>query len=120
MNIPMNILDYIILVPLLYLTIKGIIRGLIREVASLAGIVLGIWLGNIYQPEVTGILSRYLPETRFMPLVSLALVFILVLILCNLAGLGIRLILKRHCSAGLTGSSRLFAVIKTINLAYVL
>jgi membrane protein required for colicin V production len=120
MNIPMNILDYIILVPLLYLTIKGIIRGLIRELASLAGIILGIWLGNLYQPEVTGVISRYLPETRFMPLVSLALVFILMVILCNLAGWGVRFIFKK---ALLGWFDRLmggvFAVIKTIFLAYV-
>ncbi|MBN1904800.1 MAG: CvpA family protein [Deltaproteobacteria bacterium] len=116
----MNILDYIILVPLLYFTIKGIIRGLIREVASLAGIMLGIWLGMVYQQELSMVLRDYLPDNRFIPLISIALIFVLLVILCNLAGWGIRLIFKK-ASLGwfdrLTGG--LFAVIKTIFLAYV-
>ncbi|NLD39317.1 MAG: CvpA family protein [Desulfatiglans sp.] len=116
----MNILDYIILVPLLYFTVKGIVRGLIREVASLAGIILGIWLGMVYQQELSMVLRDYLPDNRFIPLISIALIFVLFVILCNLAGWGIRLIFKK-ASLGwfdrLTGG--LFAVIKTIFLAYV-
>ena len=116
----MNILDYIILIPLLYLTIKGVIRGFIREVSSLAGIILGIWLGNLYQPEVSGLLYKFLPGTRFIPLISLSLIFIVVLILCNLAGWGLKLLFKK---VFLGWFDRLmggvFAVIKTIFLAYV-
>lgn len=116
----MNILDYIILVPLIYLTIKGVMRGLIREIASLAGIILGIWLGMLYQPEVTGVIRQYLPETKFVPIISLALIFVLMVIICNLAGWGIRFIFKK---VSLGWFDRVmggfFAVIKTILLSYV-
>lgn len=116
----MNILDYIILVPLIYLTIKGVMRGLIREVASLAGIILGIWLGMLYQPEVTEVIRHYLPETKFIPIISLALIFVLMVMICNLAGWGIRFIFKKVLLGWfdrLMGG--LFAVIKTILLSYV-
>ncbi len=116
----MNILDYIILIPLLYLTIKGIIRGLIREIASLAGIILGIWLGNVYQPEVSGVIEHYLPDTKLIPLISIALIFVLMVILCNLAGMGIRLIFKKVFLGWFDRvMGGFFAVIKTIFLAYV-
>jgi membrane protein required for colicin V production len=116
----MNILDYIILVPLLYLTIKGIMRGLIKEIASLAGIILGIWLGMVYQPDVTEIIRHYLPDTKFIPIISIALIFVLMVIICNLAGWGIRLVFKKVLLGWfdrLMGG--LFAVIKTVFLAYV-
>jgi membrane protein required for colicin V production len=116
----MNVLDYIILIPLVYLTVKGVLRGFVREAASLAGIILGIWLGNIFQPDVSAVLSRFLGKSDFIPLISIALIFVVVLILCNLAGRGLRLIFKK---AFLGWFDRLiggvFAVLKTIFLAYV-
>ena len=115
----MNILDYIILIPLVYLTVKGVFRGFVREAASLAGIILGIWLGNIFQPDVSEVLSRYLGKSDFIPLISLALIFVVILILCNLAGWGLRFLFKK---ALLGWFDRLmggvFAVLKTIFLAY--
>ena len=116
----MNFLDYIILIPLIYLTVKGILRGFIREAASLAGIVLGICLGNVFQPDVSKVLFRFLPGSNFVPLISLALIFVVILILCNLAGWGLRLLFKK---VFLGWFDRLmggvFAVLKTIFLAYV-
>ena len=117
----MNVLDYIILIPLIYLTVKGIIRGFVREAASLAGVILGVWLGNVFQPEVSKILSRILSDSDFIPLISIALIFIVVLILCNLAGWGFRLLFKK----GLLGwfdrlMGGVFAVLKTIFLSYVI
>jgi membrane protein required for colicin V production len=116
----MNILDYIILVPLLYLTIKGIIRGIIREIASLAGIILGIWLGMVYQEELSIVIRGYLPDNRFIPIISIALIFVLMVIICNLAGWALKLIFKK---VFLGWFDRLmggvFAVVKTIFIAYV-
>ena len=116
----MNIIDYLILIPLVYLTVKGVLRGFIREVSSLAGIILGIWLGNVYQPDVSKLLYHYLPDSKFIPLISLALIFIVILILCNLAGWGLRLLFKKTLLGWfdrLLGG--VFAVLKTIIIAYV-
>jgi membrane protein required for colicin V production len=116
----MNILDYIILVPLLYLTIKGIIRGIIREVASLAGIILGIWLGMVYQQALSTVIRSYLPDNRFIPIISIALIFVLMVILCNLAGWGLKLIFKKVFLGWIDRlMGGVFAVIKTVFLAYV-
>ena len=116
----MNILDYLILIPLLYLTVKGVLRGFIREAASLAGIILGIWLGNVFQPDVSKILSRFLSDSNYIPLLSLALIFVVILILCNLAGWGLRLVFKKVFLGWLDRlMGGVFAVLKTIFLAYV-
>ncbi|MBW2205067.1 MAG: CvpA family protein, partial [Deltaproteobacteria bacterium] len=40
----MNLLDLIIIACMVFLIVRGIFRGFIREVGSLAGVILGIWL----------------------------------------------------------------------------
>jgi len=87
-------LDYIIIGFLLYLIIRGIMRGFIREISSLAGVVLGIWLGNIYQPWMTGILKKHLPLPQYLPLLSFILIFVAVIVICNLLGWSLKLLFK--------------------------
>jgi len=116
----MNILDYIILVALVFFIVKGVFKGFIREIASLAGIILGIWLGIRYMPRVTQFLSGYVPESGYLPLISFALVFAIVLILCNLIGWALRYFLKKVFLGWfdkLMGA--VFAVLKTILLTYL-
>ena len=80
---------------MIYLLVKGLLRGFIREISSLAGIILGIWLGNLYQPRVTDLLRSYLPFTENIPLISFALIFAAILILFNLLGWIIKLLFKK-------------------------
>jgi membrane protein required for colicin V production len=90
----MNTLDYIIIGFLLFLVIRGIFRGFIREIFSLCGVIIGLWLGNYYQPWLTEILKRYLPLPQYMPLLSFILLFFAVLVICNLLGWGLKLLAK--------------------------
>ncbi len=82
----MNLLDVIIISALLFLVVKGLVRGFIRELASLVGVILGILLGNHFQPEMTRYLKSYLPPTEYLPLISFALLFFMILIACNIVG----------------------------------
>ena len=90
----MNTLDYIIIGFSLFLVIRSIFRGFIREIFSLAGIILGVWLGNHYQPWLTDILKRYLPLPQYLPLFSFILLFVAVIIICNLLGWSLKLLVK--------------------------
>ena len=91
----MNLLDYVIIIAMGYLIIKGVLRGFLREISSLAGIILGIWLGNMYQPQLTIYLKNYLPSSQYLPLISFAAIFIAVVLLCNLIGWVLKLLLKK-------------------------
>ncbi len=82
----MNILDIVIIAAVLFFLIRGIFRGIIREIGSLAGVVLGIWLGNLYHPQVADFLKSFLPPGKFLPLIAFALIFLLVLVICNVLG----------------------------------
>ena len=91
----MNLLDIIIIVTMVYFIVKGVLRGFFREIASLVGIILGIWLANSYQPQMSEFLKSYIPSTQFLPLISFAAIFTLVLLICNLLGLTLKQIFKK-------------------------
>ena len=82
----MNILDIIIIAAMIFFLIRGIFRGIVREIGSLAGVVLGIWLANAYHPQLAGLLKGLIPPGKYLPLIAFALIFLVVLVLGNLLG----------------------------------
>ena len=116
----MNLLDLIIVATMIFLIVRGIFRGFFREIGSLAGVILGIWLANVYQPQMTEYLKTYLPSAKFLPIISFAVIFAIVLVLCNVAGWALKMLLKkvllgwadRTLGAG-------FAVLKGIIITYL-
>ncbi len=91
----MNLLDIIITCTMLFFVVRGLMRGFIKEIASLAGVILGILLAIRFQPQVTDILKSYLPPGQFLGLIGFAAVFFSTLILCNLLGWGFKLLFQK-------------------------
>jgi membrane protein required for colicin V production len=91
----MNLLDLVIIATMVFLVVRGIFRGFFMEVGSLAGVILGVWLANHYQPEMTSYLKAYLPSGNFLPMISFAVIFVIVLVLCNLLGWTLKVIMKK-------------------------
>ena len=93
----MNLLDIIIIAMMVFLIVKGVLRGFIREIAALAGVILGIWLANHFQPQLTGYLKPHLHSIPhlYLQLISFAVIFISVLIIANLLGWGGKFLLKK-------------------------
>ncbi|MFO7785858.1 MAG: CvpA family protein [Thermodesulfobacteriota bacterium] len=116
----MNILDVIIVVLMVFLIVRGVMRGFVAEAASLVGIVLGIWLGIRYMNNVTTLLRPHLPELSFIPVVSFALIFLGVLILCNLLGWGLRVLFKKTFLGWLDRTlGAALAVVKGVVISYL-
>ena len=120
--LPMNLLDISIIVIMIFFIVRGLFRGFFMEIASLAGVILGILLGLRLHPLMTGVLRPYLPsiDNFFLQLISFAIIFAVVLILCNLTGLGLKIILKKT-SLGWTdkGLGAGLAVLKGIIITYI-
>jgi membrane protein required for colicin V production len=91
----MNLLDILIVSTLIYFVVKGVIRGFVREVASLAGVILGIVIASRYQAEVTKFIEQFLNPGPYLPLIGFVVVFAAVLVACNLLGWLIRMILRK-------------------------
>jgi len=116
----MNLLDYIIIILMVFLIIRGVMRGFIREIFSLAGIVLGIWLAVLFQPQATEFIRPYLPDGKYLPLLSVVGLFAVIFITFNIAGWAVGLLFKK---AFLGWFDRIlgacFAVVKGIVIIYV-
>jgi len=59
------------------------------------GVILGIYLANLFQPQMTDFLKSYLPSNQLLPLISFAVIFTSILILCNLLGWVLKLLFKK-------------------------
>lgn len=73
----MNIVDLLIITPILYFAYRGFVNGIIKEVFSIAGILLAVFL-TFELMDPTGDLIRPLfPENAsYIPFVSGSLIFI--------------------------------------------
>jgi membrane protein required for colicin V production len=116
----MNLLDIVIICAMVFLIVKGLLRGFIRETASLAGVVLGILLGHHFQPQLSAQLKSYLPQTSLLPVISFSVIFAFVLISCNLLGCLVKLLFEKSFLGWLDRSLGVgLAVTKGIILTYL-
>lgn len=77
----MNYIDIVILLFLLFGAFRGFSRGLIIEVATLAGLVLGVYLAISCSSYAEGVLCDFLnlsPDSRYLSYMALAVTFIVV------------------------------------------
>jgi len=83
----MNYIDMFILVLLVYAVFRGITKGLVLQLASLAALIAGIY----FALKFSGFTARFLVkhwafDYEYLYLVSLAITFALVFIMINMLG----------------------------------
>lgn len=71
-----NLLDTALLIILLFFSVKGLIRGLVQEVAGLLGVAAGIVLARTFSAQFAPVLSQYGVSPGFAPMLSMALLFL--------------------------------------------
>lgn len=77
----MNLLDLIILVPLLLFAFRGFKTGLVRELFGVAGLVLAVFFAFQYMGELSVYLRVQLEtEIAFVPYFSFGIIFLLVML----------------------------------------
>ena len=79
-----NLLDTALLVILLFFGVKGLIRGLVQEVAGLLGVAAGIVLARTFSGKLAPLLTQYGISDGFAPMLSLALLFLAGILLVGL------------------------------------
>ncbi len=81
----MNLLDCLILLPIAYFCYRGFMNGIIKEVLSIAGIVLAVFFTFQYmEPVGQAISPLFEDKASFIPFVSGLLIFVGTVALVNL------------------------------------
>lgn len=77
----MNLIDIIILCVLCFFAVKGLVRGLVNEASSMAGLLVGGWLAYRFHP----LLSAPIKSALHLPAhVSSFLAFIIILLISGI------------------------------------
>jgi membrane protein required for colicin V production len=85
----MQIVDLIILLPLLFGAFKGYKRGFIIEIVSIAAFIISVLLAFKFMSEASGFLSKYISNpltNRLMPYIGFAVLFFPIIFFINKLG----------------------------------
>ena len=104
----MNPLDILISVIVGFCFIRGIFRGLIKELSSIIGVFAGFYFAYTYYPEVAKPLSKWISNAGYLNILSFLIVFCGLFLIISILGVVIKYLLKitflgwvdRICGAG--------------------
>lgn len=81
----MNLIDFLILIPIVYFAYRGFANGFIKEVLSIVGIILGVFLTFQYMDPVSTTIKPLFEEgASFVPFISAIIIFVGTLSLVHL------------------------------------
>jgi len=117
----MNPLDIIIAVVFGFCLIRGVFRGLIKELSSIIGVFGGFYASYTYYAVTADLLSSWISNTAYLNILGFLIIFCGVFIAISILGIIIRYVLKvaalglidRICGGG-------FGMIKGILIVSVL
>jgi len=104
----MNPLDMLIVVILAFCLIRGVFRGLIKELSSIAGVFVGFYAAYSYYGVITKFLTRWFSNTDYLNILSFLVIFSIIFIIISIFGIVIKYLLNisflgwmdRICGAG--------------------
>ncbi|MBE0649436.1 MAG: CvpA family protein [Bacteroidales bacterium] len=82
-----NLLDIVLVIPLIFFGYNGFRKGLIIEVTSLAAFILGLFFAFYFSDFTAGILKQYFTiQEKYMAAISFIVTFIAVLVIVLAVG----------------------------------
>ena len=90
----MNPFDILIVVILGYSLIRGIFRGLVKEISSIIGIFGGFYAAYTYYKILAKLLSGLISDVAYLNILSFLIIFCGVLIVVSVLGVIIKYLLK--------------------------
>jgi membrane protein required for colicin V production len=117
----MNALDITICVIGAYCLVRGLFRGIIKEVTSIVGVFIAFYGAYSYYPIVSGWFSTVVSNTAYLAVISFVVVFSVILLFVGAVGVILKNVFK---AAALGWADRIlggtFAVVKAILIVSVL
>jgi membrane protein required for colicin V production len=89
-----NFFDIIVIVILGYCLIRGVFRGLIKELSSIIGVLSGFYAAFTYYMLLAKPLSKWITNTGYLNILSFLIIFCGVFIIISILGVIINYLLK--------------------------
>ena len=117
----MNPFDMLIVVVVSFCLIRGIFRGLIKELASIVGVLGGFYAAYTYYPALQGWFASWVSSTAYRSVLSFLVIFCSVFLVIGFLGVIIKYLLNiaflgwvdRICGA-------VFGIVKAVLIVSVL
>ena len=90
----MNLLDIILALILGYCLVRGIFRGLIKELSSIVGVLGGFYAAYTYYPQLAKYLARWVTDPGYLSIISFMLIFTVVFLVVGVAGVVIKYLMN--------------------------
>lgn len=90
----MNPFDILVVTILAYGLIRGIFRGLVREISSILGVLGGFYAAYTYYPRVARLISDWISNPAYLNIVSYLAVFSIVVIVVGILAVVIKYLLN--------------------------
>jgi len=90
----MNLLDIVIIGIMGYCLIRGIFRGLIKELSSIVGVLAAFYAAYSYYPLIAYLLRRWITDTGYLNILSFFILFCLIFIAVSMLGVVIKYLLN--------------------------
>ena len=90
----MNPFDILIIVILGYSLVRGLFRGLVKEVSSIIGVLGGFYAAYTYYKVLAGLLAGLIHDTSYLNILSFLIIFCGVLIIVGVLGVIIKYVLN--------------------------
>ena len=90
----MNLFDFILIIILVYCFIRGIFRGLLKEISSLIGVLGGFYAAYTHYKQAGIYLKRWITDPNYINILSFLIIFICIFLIISILGIIIKYILK--------------------------
>lgn len=90
----MNPLDIFFIAVLAFFFLRGIFRGLVQEISSIAGLILGFFLANAYYQSLVPPIAKLISNENYAAIASYLLIFFGTMFAILLLSVAIRSLLK--------------------------
>ena len=90
----MNPFDIIIIVILGYSLVRGLFRGLVKEISSIIGVFGGFYAGYTYYKALAKLLASIVNDVSYLNILSFLIIFCGVLIVVSVLGIIIKYLLN--------------------------
>ncbi len=89
----MNKFDMLIIAILAFCVIRGVFRGLIKEMSSIIGVLAGFYAAYSYYMVIARLLSRWISSATYLNILSFLIIFCMVFFVVSILGVVIKYVL---------------------------